>query len=389
MAQNRRNVLALKNSNRALILECVRCRPLSRADIGRKTGLSKSAVSMLTAEMILEGLLKEAGLSDKAGTIGRTSILVDLVGSYGYAIGVALHRRRIGVCAVNVKTDRLFSRWMDTASFDTADAALDRIAATVREELDRLGLPWEKCLGIGVSSPGPLDRSSGVILNPPELPLFCGCPITEKLRERFGCRVYIENNAVALALLDFYRRGEPDGNVLFTVAADGIGSALLMNGRVFRGARGFAGEIGHISIDRNGEECTCGNRGCLERYATLSALKRRFGFESYEAVADAAAAGDGEGGKIVAFLVNALGTALVDSVNLYDLDRVVLFGEYAYRAEMLASRLKEWISEHSIICRVHPVAVVPSVITTADGDTAAAISALNGFCAQNGGSDLL
>lgn len=379
MKQNPHNVLALKNNNRALVLECIRRSPISRADISRRVGLSKSAVTMLTAEMIEEGLLREAGLSEKDNSPGRTSILVDLVPSYAFAIGVTLHRRRIGVCATDLKARCLFRVRETIAAFATAAAAMDWIESTIRRELAACGLPWERCVGIGVSSPGPLDHRGGVILEPPGLPLFCRYPVVQELSQRFGCPVYLENNAVALALLDFYRRGAQEGNTLFVVAADGIGSALLIDGQVFRGAQGFAGELGHICIDPEGERCSCGNRGCLERYVTLSAVRERFGFAAYEEVADRAAAGDAAAEAVLDYVGERLGTALVSSVNLYDLDAVVLFGEYAYRAGLMTGRLQRFIREHSLVCRVHPVSVFPSALSLEDKDLASAISALNGF----------
>ena len=379
MKRNLHNVVSLKQNNRALILDAIRRHPISRADISRQVGLSKSAVTMLIAEMMEEGLLLEAGPAEKDGQLGRTSILVDLVPSYAFAVGVTLHRRRIGVCATDLKANCLFQVRESVGSFAEPDEAVEWITRTVWEEMEKNGLSFSDCIGIGISSPGPLDYRSGVILEPPGLPLFRHYPVKAKLAEKFDCPIYLENNAVALAHLDFYRRGGPKDNRLFVVAADGIGSAMLMNGRVFRGSRGFAGELGHISIDPEGKRCGCGNRGCLEQYVTLLALKERFGFTEYETVADKAAEGEESAREVISYLVNRLGTALVNSVNMYDLDTVVLYGEYAYRAERLAEHLQAYIREHAVVCRAHEVAVTPSVLSPEDKDLASAISALNGF----------
>ena len=383
MKQNPHNVLTLKNSNRALILECIRRSPISRADISRRIGLSKSAVTMLTAEMIEEGLLREAGLAERTPELGRTSILMDLVPDYAFAVGVTRHRRHIGVCATDLKAQALFRVRQSIDAFQQADEAVDWIADTVREELSRHGLSWERCVGIGISSPGPLDYRSGVILEPPGLPMFRHYPIAARLRERFDCPVQLENNAVALAMLDFYRLGGAEGNELFVVVADGIGSALLMDGRVFRGAQGFAGELGHISIDPAGRRCSCGNRGCLEQYATLAALWERFSLTGYDTVAELAARGTEQACEVLDYLAERLGTALVTGVNLYDLDTVVMYGEYAYRGELLNRRLHRYIREHSLTYQVHPVAVVSSALSLEDRDLASAVSALNNFFANN------
>ena len=383
MKQNPLNVLTLKNSNRALILECIRRSPISRADISRRVGLSKSSVTMLTAEMIEEGLLREAGLAERTPELGRTSILMDLVPDYAFAVGVTLHRRHIGVCATDLKAQPLFRIRKPLTEFFRAEEVVAWIGDTVAAALEERGLPFERCVGVGVSSPGPLDYRAGVILEPPGLPLFRRYPIVARLQERFACPVHLENNAVALAQLDFYRRADAQGSELFVVVADGIGSALLNDGRVFRGAQGFAGELGHISIDPTGRRCACGNRGCLEQYATLSNLRERFSLDSYETVADAAANGNPQALEVLDFLAGRLGMALVNCVNLYDLDRVVMYGEYAYRGELLNNRLQRYICRHSLTQQVHPVTVVPSALTMEDRDLASAVSALNDFFANN------
>lgn len=381
MLANPQNVSSLKNSNRARILDCIRRQPISRADISRQLGLTKSAVTMLTNEMMGEGLLYEAGLAQKSSAPGRTSILLDIVADYAYAVGIMLHRRTIEVCITDLKLCRLAGEQQPTAVFSTPDEVLAWIETTVHRLLNEQKLTTERCVGIGISSPGPLDCVNGVILEPPDFPLFHRYPLVQRMRERFSCPVFLENNAVALALTNFYIQNTP-GNTLFVVVADGIGSALLQDGRIFRGSQGYAGELGHVSIDPNGQCCSCGNRGCLEQYATLQAMKERFGFERYDVLVDRAEQGDETAQAVREELVTRIGAALVNSVNLFDVDTVILFGEYAYHADELTRRVEAYIARHSLICRVHPIEVIPSVLTLEDVGVVPAITALNAFFAQ-------
>lgn len=383
MRKSPHNVATLKNSNRAQILECVRRGPISRIDISRQTGISKPSVTLLTGEMIGEGLLCETGLSARSAGPGRTSILIDLNGSYAFAVGVALHRRRISVCLTDIKAQCLTCRQAPVGDFADADAVLDWAERVISGEIARLGLSAASCVGIGISSPGPLSYRDGIILEPPGLPLFHRYPLVARFRQRFSCPVYLENNAVTLSMTDFYRRGGISGNSLFVVVDNGIGSTLLQDGRVFRGAQGFAGELGHISVDPGGDICSCGNRGCLEQYASLSALRARFGFDRYETVVEAALAGNTAARGVLEHLAVYMGTALVSAANLYDPDTVVLYGEYAYKAEVLTGRLEEYIRRHSLVCRVHPVTVLPSVLTAEASYVSAVIPALNAFFAQD------
>lgn len=375
------NVHSLKTSNRARILDLIRRQPISRIAISRQLGLAKSAVTMLTNEMIHEGLLYEAESAEKSLSPGRTPILLDLVPTYAYAISVMLHRRTMKVCVTDLKLCPLATDCRDTASFTTPDQVLDWIEATVHRLLQHLRIPIDRCVGIGVSSPGPLDCVNGSILEPPNFPLFHRYPLVKKMRERFSCPVYLENNAVSLALADFYLQNH-QGNTLFVIVADGIGSALLQDGRIFRGSQGYAGELGHISIDPDGIPCLCGNRGCLEQYVTLQALKTRFGFQSYEEIVDGAESGNEKATAAMRDLVMRMGTALVNSVNLFDVDTVVLFGEYAYHAKRLTDQLEAYIAHHSLICRVHPVVVKPSMLTLDDVGIVPAMAAINTFFEQ-------
>ena len=149
-------------------------------------------------------------------------------------------------------------------------------------------------------------------------------------------------------------------NFLFVQVDAGVGSGAIVNDKLYRGAKGLGTEIGHTSICYNGPQCVCGNRGCLEQYATLSALKKRFGFESYETVADGALAGDPDCRQVIDFLITTLGAALVSAVNMLDPDRIVLYGEYAYRADWLTQALEDYVMTHAAICKAHPVTVIPS-----------------------------
>ena len=378
------NQKTLKSSNRARLLERIRRQPTARAELARQLGLTKSAVTLLTGEMIREGLLREAGPAEKSAAPGRTSILLDIVPDHAFAVGIALHRRVCRVCLTDLSARPIAAEELPTQALPSGDAALAQLWQTALRLMRRTGADPARCVGIGTSAPGPLDHAGGRILQPTEFAQFCGLPVVERLRQRTGLSVCLENNAVALALLDRLRRGGEDGSVLFTVVADGIGSALLQAGRPFRGGRGFAGELGHLCVEPDGLRCTCGARGCLEQYATLRALRARHGFARYEEIVDRAEDGDRRAQAVLQDLTGHLGLALVDAVDLFDPEAVVLYGEYGYRATVLTARLAEYIAEHSLICRAHPVAVLPSPLTAADAGAAAAVSALDAFFARGG-----
>jgi predicted NBD/HSP70 family sugar kinase len=223
------------------------------------------------------------------------------------------------------------------------------------------GIPLNKLIGIGVSSPGPLDYRGGVILDPPNFVKFRNIPVASLIREKFDIPVHLENNAVLLAIMEYYYGLMKNyRNSMFVIISNGIGSCVMIDGRLFRGSAGLAGELGHTSIDIDGEECSCGNHGCLELYAAMAALKKRFGFEGYNAVVDRAYNSDPQALRIIDYEADFLACALVGAVNLFDLDSIILYGEFNYRPELLISKIRQRISERSIIKRSHEVAVIPS-----------------------------
>lgn len=379
MTHSAMNIAALKNNNRCRILKALRTAPKSRAALSRMTGLAKSSVTTLTNQMIGEGLLTELGPAEKASGAGRTAILLDIDPGYGFAVGLHLHRKRITVTGVDLKGAPLFSFSERAKAFATADAMLAYLEDLLPAQIRQTGLDPNRLIGIGVASPGPLDCARGIILEPPNFPLLNHLPITEHLRKTYGCPAILENDAVTLALFEQHTVRPLEGNCLFVTVSDGIGGALLQNGVVYRGSHGIAGELGHISVDPLGTECPCGNRGCLEQYATLSALQARFGFSSYAEMVDGALSGSPAHQAAFSFLVDTLGAAFVGAVNLFDLDRIVLFGEYAYRADRLAAALEAYIAKHSVVCKVHPVSVLPAGLEAAQAPAAAAIPAINHF----------
>ncbi len=375
MAETALNILELKNNNRYRILDLLRYESLSRAELSQKTGLAKSSVTTLVNEMINDGILLEVGLAKKDGTAGRTRILLDINGDYGFVLGINLHRKRISLSAVNIKGKELFTFTLPTDDLTDANT-FDTIKKLLPQNIAEAKLSMNKLLGLGVSAPGPLDCEKGIILEPPNFKLFNNFPIVERLKKEFNCPVILENDAVTLAIAEHFYMEKQIGSSLFVTISNGIGGALMKNGDIYGGSHGIAGELGHISIDPFGEECPCGNRGCLEQYATLSALKNRFGIsDSDELISD-----DSEKGKnAFEFLIKTLGNALVGAVNLFDLDTIILYGEFDKNTKKITNALEKYIKEHSVICKVHPVKVRPSGLKKGSSPFAAAIPAINQF----------
>lgn len=378
------NIIALKNNNRYRILDCLRRTPMSRVQLSREVGLTKAAVTIITNELISEGIVFERGLEGRSNKRGRTSILLDIAADYGYSVGVMLHRKHIDITVIDLKGNLISAKHNDIECFSSADRAIDWAEETINKMIKANKLLKSRMIGIGVGCPGPVEYDKGNVLEPPNFKIFNNYPVVEKFKERFSVPVYLENNAVVLALAEHYKTAERSNNSsLFVVISYGIGATALKDGKVFRGSRGFSGELGHTSIDVNGIPCSCGNCGCLEKYATMAALMQRHGFQDYSSVIDLAIKGDAASSKIINDLVKCLGAALVNATNLYDLDEIILFGEYSHRCDYLCELLQHYIINHSVVCQTHSLMVRPSTLTDDEAVASSAISALNAFYKQN------
>lgn len=349
-----KNVKTVKNENRALIFQYLRRGAVSRADISKSSGMSKSAVTMITNALIEEGQIVEIGATDSS--YGRKPILLDIVADYRYAAGIALHRDTFYVCLTNLKSEILAYNSYQTDRWKDPYALLDFAYDTVLAFFEERNIPFEKCIGIGVSAPGPVDYVSGKVLNPPDFSLFANVDVGAYLRKKSGLPVMLDNNAVLYAMQEYATQPQSRyRNFMFVSVFGGIGAAVLTEGRVFRGYGGFAGELGHTVTHPNGIPCACGNTGCLERYVSMKALKTVFGFESYERVVDDAYLGDKRSNEILEYIAREFSYAIINTVNLLDLEAVVLYGEFSYRSEKLLKLLCEQVQGHAVVGHAHQV----------------------------------
>lgn len=153
---------------------------------------------------------------------------------------------------------------------------LARLVDDARGLLAEAGVDAAELEAIGVSAPGPLDRTRGAVLRPPNLPGWQDVPLRDALAEALGRPVHLENDADAAALAEWrFGAGRGYRDLVYLTMSTGIGAGLLLGGRLYRGALGNAGEVGHLPVEWDGEPCACGRRGCLEAYAGGAAWTRR------------------------------------------------------------------------------------------------------------------
>jgi predicted NBD/HSP70 family sugar kinase len=267
----------VRATNLAVVLRFVRENsPCSRADIAATTGLNKATVSSLVADLIDRRLLRETGLTENR--VGRPATMLVLDGSPYAAIGIEVNVDYLTAVAVDLAGEALVS-WRRTFPGATASAnqAIAAVAALARRVVSRMAKDARQVLGLTVAVPGLVDVN-GFVRVAPNLgwrDVDLGGDLAKALRDP-GFPVLVDNDANLAALAE--HRFGPHGavaNLVYLTGEVGVGAGVIMDGRLRRGAQGFAGEIGHIEIDPTGADCRCGRRGCLEAVAGIGAVLQR------------------------------------------------------------------------------------------------------------------
>jgi glucokinase len=193
------------------------------------------------------------------------------------SLGVDLGGTKIMAGAVDTATGQVLgSARKRTRAERGAAFMLDRLSEVIESALDEAGIKASKLKGIGVGAAGQVDRANGVLMSAPNLAHdTANLPLADELRQRFDVPVALGNDVEVAALGELtFGAGKDSHNFVCVFVGTGIGGGIVQNGRIYRGATGTAGEIGHIVVDSGGRHCGCGHRGCLEAYASRSAITR-------------------------------------------------------------------------------------------------------------------
>ncbi len=334
-----------RTANLAAVLRALRTGPLSRTQLAARCGLAKSAVPGLLTELAERGLVRPAGVLPGNG---RPSRLVELHGEDAYALALAIEADRLSALVTDLSGRVLAERAepVDVAALGLP-AGLDELARLARGVLP--GPP----VGVAISVPGLVDSAAAVLRFAPAL-RWRDAEIAGLMAARLGvpaAAIAVDNDANLGALAE---SAEGTATELFYLGGGtAVGGGFVSGGTILRGARGFAGEVGHIAVDPSGERCSCGRTGCLETKANLAALLRSAaapgdplhdpapGVEGRVALLkDRIRLGDQRAVTAVHELGVALGIALSTVVDVLDPDVVVLGGYFAELGEWLVEPVR-------------------------------------------------
>ncbi|MEU9189673.1 ROK family transcriptional regulator [Streptomyces sp. NPDC048484] len=322
--------------------------PLSRAAVASRIGLTRAAVSTLVDELIRSGLLDELG-PERPGRVGRPGSALALSGRGPAGIGAEVGVDHLAVCAVDLR-GKVRARVMrqGTNRGRAPEPVLRELTGLVRQivaEADQEGL-WPA--GLAVAVPGLVARDARTVVRAPNLG-WHDTDLRPLLPDELPLTVDNEANFGGLA--ELWLNEEAPRDFLHVSAEIGIGGAVVVDGRLLRGTRGFAGELGHVPVRPEGPACACGGRGCLEQYAGEEAVLRAAGLEPGEdrvgLLAEHAARGDKNVRRALRDAGTALGIALTGAVNLLDPEAVVLGGALSGLAPWLLPSLERELARRT------------------------------------------
>lgn len=331
----------MKQANRANVLNLVRADPtLSRSSIARITGLSSGSVTTIVDHLLREGLVREEGATI-TGTAGRRPLRLAFVPGARLALGIAIDVPEVRAALVDLGgTARSTYRAVVPAGATSA-RVLD-IAAQLAQRALR-DAPGDQVLGVGMAVPGIVSWPDGVNRFSPNFG-WRDVPIRALMEQRLGQPVLVDNEVRALALAEHeFGAAKRARSAVFLDLGYGLGGAVIIDGSLYRGAHGGAGEIGHNTVEPSGPLCSCGNRGCLEVFASESGLLARarealaagspsslagatVGSFTLDALLEAARRDDPLAGELIRQAARYLGLVVANAIDNWDPEIVVLSG---------------------------------------------------------------
>jgi predicted NBD/HSP70 family sugar kinase len=354
----------MREMNRSLILDLIgREATITRIDLSRRSALTKPTVSTIVDSLIEEGLVREVGLGVPSAHGGRRGRLLGLAADAAAYAGVHLSIRYTSIAVADARGRVRAARTVPSFK-SRPEQALRQLPGLLDEVLREAGFPRRRLRGVGVAVPGLVDHTTGTCVLAPNLRWY-DVPLRARLSEALGVPASVRNTMQAGAVAEV-RLGAAQGarSFAWVYVGSGVGSGIVIDGRVFYGKRGYSGELGHCVVTDAKIPCACGRVGCLETIASVPAIEaaarkawsksartRKGGGspdpDAYE-VAAAADAGDARARAVIAKAGDALGIGISSLLNLLDLEKVVLAGRVVRAGNYLLESVRASVARRAM-----------------------------------------
>ena len=388
------NAVRAGRQNRVVILETVqRVGSISRSGLVTATGLTPATITNAVRELIELRLLRATGqlASRRLATAGAPSELLALDGSWHRVLSVHQGVSRVRLGLHDISGQVLASRELPTRPRESARSLVRRVAAALHELMRAHGVADYQIRGVGVGAVGLVDPESGTVRAAPNLG-WLDIPLRQLVEDSLGWPVVVQNNVHAMAAGEVRFGGVAEDDAVYVYVGTGIGSGIIIGGRVHDGAHGAGGEIGHLVVPGGGP-CTCGKVGCLETIAAEPAIVRRAAFLAADSSRSAykpamarlvklALHGHSHARAQLVDVAESLGQALAQVVEILDPGAVILNGIIAEAGDLFLDPLGAALHRTAFAVRGRSVAVRTARFGRQAGMIGAATLALDAYVYQ-------
>jgi predicted NBD/HSP70 family sugar kinase len=385
-----RNAKLVKVHNQALVLRIIQQQEaISRKEIASLTGLTQATITNIANTLLENKLITETGKDENSNSYGRKPILLAINRDQYKIISVYIGRHIIQGALCDLSGKFLYKIEEYKAIYNSKDVKIENeIIQFLRKLITSADANLDEVLGIGISAPGPINAKKGILLGTErgkghESPApfdWRNVSLKEVIQDEFGVKVYADNEANVLALAEsWFGKGVGINNFVLYSVGIGIGAGIIIDGMLYRGEDDVVAEVGHITIDFNGEKCICGNVGCLEHYASLKTMlqnyKRKISnndiftlpemdnfnvITEIERVFSLAYEGEPTALSVVADVAQFLGIGAVSLANTFSPEYIIISGNDAgnINFDILLPRIRERISERAFSAIADKVTVL-------------------------------
>lgn len=357
------------------LLELIRTTDgVTRADLVEMTGLARSTVAQRIDLLVAHDLVREAGEAPSTG--GRPPSIIRFNADSGVVLVADLGATHARFAVTTLGADVLAETSMDLLIADGPDVVLDTTLSVFEELLEDAGVVNDDVRGVGIGVPGPIDFAAGRPSDPPIMPGWHDYPVGERFEDRYGVPVFVDNDVNIMALGEFWTAEPKPADLLFIKVGTGIGCGIIIDGQLHRGAKGAAGDVGHIRIGSSDVICRCGNTGCLEALAGGGALAAELAAAGYATknsrdVVDLVAQGEAAAVSVVRDAGRKIGGMLAGVVNLLNPAAIVIGGDMAQAGQALLAGIRESVYQRSTTLNTSELVIRSSEL----GDRAGVIGA--------------
>lgn len=385
----------IKNLNKHAIIDLIRFTPggISRVELSRQMGITRAAVTTIINQLQEDGIVNEVEAHFPSG---RKPIVLEINPEKGYVVGIDMGATHISMLLADFGAHILGEIEIPFDVNQGPQKSMPILEKGMQELLEKVGVSLSAIQAVGMGVPGPIIESAGMVMGPPIMAGWDGYPIREYLETAWKLPVAVGNDAEMGAIGEWaYGAGRGVRNLAYIKVGTGVGAGFLLDGQIYKGATGCAGEIGHITLNENGPVCTCGNRGCLEAMAGGWAIASR-GQEAVNSkartqlleingsrkitsadVIEAARQGDLVAQQIVSEAGGHLGTAIASLVNLFNPSMVVVGGRISQMGDLLLEPIRKTVNQRSLKAASRNVRITAALLGRRSSGMGAVVEALS------------